>query len=137
MTPRRAGPDLVVGVGCRPGTTVEAVREVVTEVLGRHGLLAEAVRAFATVQARADEPALRAIAGDALLAFPPEVLDRVPVPGRSARVATAVGTASVAEAAAVHAATMLAGPGGTGTLIAGKLSGPTATAAVARILAGA
>jgi hypothetical protein len=49
-------------------------------------------------------------------------------------VAAAVGTGSVAEAAAVHAAILLAGDGGTATLVAGKLSGGTATAAVARIV---
>ncbi len=123
-----------MGVGCRRGAPVEDVRELVAAVLTRHGLRPEAVRAFATVAARADEPALRALAGDALLAFPAEVLDRVPVPHRSAEVAAAVGTGSVAEAAAVHAATMLAGPGGAGVLIADKLSGGTATAAVARIV---
>jgi cobalt-precorrin 5A hydrolase/precorrin-3B C17-methyltransferase len=128
------GADLVVGVGCRPGASTEAVRQVVTEVLARHGLLLEAVRAFATVRARAHEPALCAIAGDALLAFPAELLDQVRVPHRSARVAVAVGTGSVAEAAALHAATLLAGPCGTATLVAGKFSGGTATAAVARIV---
>jgi hypothetical protein len=40
----------------------------------------------------------------------------------------------VAEAAAVHAATLLAGPDGTAELVAGKFSGPAATAAVARIV---
>jgi cobalt-precorrin 5A hydrolase/precorrin-3B C17-methyltransferase len=110
-----------------------AVRRVVTEILERHGLSPDAVRAFATVSARAGEPALRLIAGDTLLAFPPEVLDEVRVPNRSDRVAAAVGTGSVAEAAAVHGATVLAGSGATVTLIAEKLSGGTATAAVARI----
>jgi cobalt-precorrin 5A hydrolase/precorrin-3B C17-methyltransferase len=129
----RVRADLVVGIGCRPGATTAAVREVVTGVLVRHGLRPDEVRAYATVQARAHEPALLAIAGDDLLAFPAEVLDREPVPGRSARVAAAVGTGSVAEAAAVHAATLLAGPGGTATLIAAKLSGGTVTAAVARV----
>jgi cobalt-precorrin 5A hydrolase/precorrin-3B C17-methyltransferase len=128
------GPDLVVGVGCRPGATTAAVREVVTELLGRHGLTLEAVRAFATVQARAHEPALRAIAGETLLAFSAEVLDRVPVPNPSPRVAAAVGTGSVAEAAAVHAATLLAGAEGTVELVAGKFSGCAATAALARIV---
>jgi cobalt-precorrin 5A hydrolase/precorrin-3B C17-methyltransferase len=127
------GPDLVVGVGCRSGASTAAVREVVTALLDRHGLSLDAVRAFATVRARADEPALRAIAGAALLAFPPEVLDEVEVPNRSDRVAVAVGTGSVAEAAALHAARTLAGPDGTVTLIAEKAGGGTATVAVARI----
>lgn len=133
MSPDRAVADLVVGVGCRPGATADEVREVVTAILHRHDLSPEAVRAYATVQARAREPALLAIAGETLLAFPADVLDRVPVPGRSTRVAAAVGTGSVAEAAAVHAATLLAGPGGTAALIAAKLSGRSATAAVARL----
>ena len=124
----------MVGVGCRPGASTAAVREVVTELLRRHCLTLEAVRAFATVQARAHEPALRAIAGETLQAFPAEVLDRVPVPNRSARVAAAIGTGSVAEAAAVHAATLLAGAQGSVELVAGKFSGSAATAALARIV---
>lgn len=123
----------MVGVGCRPGATTAAVREVINALLRSRGLSQDAVRAFATVLARADEPALRAIAGDALLVYPPEVLDRVNVPNGSARVAAAVGTGSVAEAAALHAATVLAGDGGTAVLVAGKLSVATVTAAVARI----
>ena len=134
VTAGPGGADLVVGVGCRPGASAAAVRDLVTEVLEAHGLRLDAVRAFATVAARADEPALRAIAGDRLLTFPPEVLDRIGVPHRSARVAAAVGTGSVAEAAAVHGATLLAGSGGTATLIVGKHRGGTATAAVARIV---
>jgi cobalt-precorrin 5A hydrolase/precorrin-3B C17-methyltransferase len=134
VSPDQPRADLVVGLGCRPGATAAAVREVVTELLRRHGLRLEAVRAFATVQARAHEPALYAIAGEALLAFPAEVLDRVQVPHPSALVAAAVGTGSVAEAAAIHAARLLAGDGGAATLVAGKLRGGTATAAVARIV---
>jgi cobalt-precorrin 5A hydrolase/precorrin-3B C17-methyltransferase len=129
-------PDLVVGVGCRPGATSGAVSGVVTELLNRHGFTVDAVRAFATVAARAHEPALCEVAGDMLMAFPAELLNRVVVPHRSDRVAAAVGTGSVAEAAAIHAATLLAGPGGRATLIAGKLSGGTATAALARIVTG-
>lgn len=129
----KEGADLVVGLGCRPGATIAAVRDVVTGLLERYGLRLEAVRAYATVQARAHEPALREIAQETLLAFPSDVLDQVPVPHRSAIVAAAVGTGSVAEAAAIHAATLLAGSEGTVELVAGKFSGPTATAAVARI----
>lgn len=124
----------MVGVGCRPGTSAAAVREVVTALLERHGLSLGAVRAFATVSARAREPGLRAVAGDRLLAYPPEVLDRVEVSHRSARVAAAVGTASVAEAAAMHAAAVLAGPDGDATLVAGRFSGAAVTAAVARVV---
>ena len=127
-------PDLVVGLGCRPGTSAAAIRAVLARLLDRHGLPAEAIRVYATVAARAAEPGLRAVAGSGLLAFPAEVLAGVPVPHPSARVAAAVGTGSVAEAAAVHAATLLARSAATVELVAPKLTATGVTAAAARII---
>ncbi|MGI8817025.1 MAG: cobalamin biosynthesis protein [Pseudonocardia sp.] len=127
-------PDLVVGLGCRPGAPAAEVRAVLAGLLDRHGLRADAVRAFATVSARAEEPGLRAVAGDGLLAFPAEVLAAVAVPHPSGRVAVALGTGSVAEAAAIHAAMLLADTGASVQLVAPKLSGTGVTAAAARIV---
>lgn len=126
-------PDLVVGLGCRPGASADEVAAVLGAALGRRGWDARRVLAFATVAARADEPGLRAVAGAALLAYPAEVLAGVAVPNPSAVVAAALGTGSVAEAAAVHAATALAGPGVAVALVGPKLAGRSVTVALARI----
>jgi cobalamin biosynthesis protein CbiG len=124
--------DLVIGLGCRPGTPAERVVAVLDELLAAHGLDRADVRAFATVSARAREPGLLAVAGGRLLAFAPEVLARVRVPGPSRAVAAAVGTPSVAEAAALHAAALLGPPGAAVGLVAGKLARGDVTAAAAR-----
>lgn len=61
---------------------------------------------MATVDRRADHPAATGLAGELtaeLVAFAGPALDAVPVPNASARVRAAVGTASVAEAAALLA----------------------------------
>lgn len=129
-------PDLVVGLGCRPGAAADRVRELLARLLDANGLSAADVRAYATVEARAGEPGLRAVAGDGLLAFPADVLATVAVPNPSDVVAAAVGTASVAEAAALHAATLLGGSGYRARLVGPKLTGPGVSAAAARIVTG-
>lgn len=123
--------DLVIGLGCRTGTSAGQIRDLLARLFEEHGLGAAAVRAYATVEARAAEPGLRAVAGDTLLAFPAHVLAAVQVPNPSGVVAAALGTPSVAEAAALHAATLL---GGSALLIAAKLTAPGVTAAAARIV---
>ncbi|GHH73666.1 hypothetical protein GCM10018793_12700 [Streptomyces sulfonofaciens] len=95
---------LVVGVGAATGVSGEEVLALVTGVLAAAGLPLAAVAELATVQARAAEPGLRAAAaflGVPLAAYPAGALARVRVPNPSAAVRTAVGTASVAEAAAL------------------------------------
>ena len=124
---------LVVGLGCRPGVRADDVRATVAALLARHGLDPAAVCAYATLDARSEEPGLRALAGPALLAYPASLLALVQVPNPSARVAAAVGTAGVAEAAALHAAGELAPPGAEVVLAAPKLAGTAVTAAAARI----
>ncbi|WP_223734438.1 cobalamin biosynthesis protein [Streptomyces purpurogeneiscleroticus] len=104
--------DLVVGIGARPGVPAEELTALVGAVLAEAGLPLAAVRALATVDARAREPGLRAAAallGLELLSYPAAALASVPVPHPSDAVLAAAGTPSVAEAAALAAA----GPGGT------------------------
>lgn len=125
--------DLAVGLGCRRGVRAADVRATLGALLARHGLDAAAIRVFATLDVRAREPGLRATAGSTLLGYPARVLAAVAVPHPSGRVSAAVGTPSVAEAAALHAANLLAGPRGHASLVAGKLAGPGVTVAVARI----
>lgn len=89
-----------VGIGARPGVTAAEVLAAVDAVLP-DGVTD--VR-LATLDARAAEPGIAAAAaarGWPLTGHPAEELARVPVETVSARVAAAVGTPSVAEAAAL------------------------------------
>lgn len=104
MTPGRA---LTVGVGACEGVGTDEVLELVRGVLEAAGPEAEAqVAVLATVTARAREAALLAVAeklGVPLRAFPAAELARVRVPHPSDFSRTAMGTPSVAEAAALLA----------------------------------
>ena len=81
---------------------------------------------LATIDRRRNHPAMLGAAADRpLVVFPPSLLGIVDVPDPSEVVDAAVGTASVAEAAALLAA----GPGS--RLVVGKQRSATATAAVA------
>ncbi|MFE9392395.1 cobalamin biosynthesis protein [Streptomyces sp. NPDC006784] len=126
-----AGPRLVtVGVGTCAGVHAEEVLDVVVSVLaaartaagtGSHEPLPRGgsgvATALATVQARAAEPGLLAAARRLdlpLLAYDARTLARVRVPHPSDFSRAAVGTPSVAEAAA-----LLACGGGSGTTVQG------------------
>ncbi len=112
----------VVGIGARPGVSAAEVLAAVDAVLPAG---ADCVR-LATLDARAAEPGLvdAAVArGWPLVGHSAAALAAVPVPSPSARVASAVGTASVAEAAA-----LLDG----GTLLVGRTVVGRVTVAVAR-----
>jgi len=97
---------ITVGVGASAGVSAEDVLAAVDAVLP---IGATGVR-LATLAARAAEPGLRAAAADRgwqLVGHPAQELAQVSVPTPSRRVADAVGTASVAEAAAlVHGGTL-------------------------------
>ena len=90
----------VVGIGARPGVSTAEVLAAVDAVLPA---AADDVR-LATLDARAAEPGVIEAAlarGWPLTGHPAAALAAVPVPSPSARVAAAVGTPSVAEAAAL------------------------------------
>ncbi|MGY1831053.1 cobalamin biosynthesis protein [Geodermatophilus sp. SYSU D01180] len=92
--------EVTVGVGAVPGVSAHEVLTAVDAVLppGAH------VTGLATLDVRAAEPGLVAAAaarGWPLAGHPAAALAAVAVPSPSARVAAAVGTASVAEAAAL------------------------------------
>ncbi|MEU6852307.1 precorrin-3B C(17)-methyltransferase [Actinacidiphila alni] len=121
-------PSLTVGVGGSRGVTREEVVTLVRSTLAEAGLAERSVTALATVDAKAAEPGIVAAAaafGVPLLTYPADTLAAIPVPNPSAAPLAAVGTASVAEAAALAAA-----PGG--ELVAEKRKSAMATAAVAR-----
>jgi cobalt-precorrin 5A hydrolase/precorrin-3B C17-methyltransferase len=122
-------PSLVVGVGTSTGATAGEVIKAVGTALDQAGLAPESMNRIATVDRRAEHPALTGLAdhfGLPVLAFAAEVLDQVAVPNPSDAVHQAVGTHSVAEAAALAAA----GPGA--ELVVQKVATATATVAVAR-----
>ncbi len=96
---------LVLGVGCDRGTPEGLVARGAAELLLRAGLSHRSVRAVATVDLKAGEPALRALAerlGAPLRTFPAGALDAVPgIATPSERVRRLVGTRGVAEPAAL------------------------------------
>lgn len=97
-------PALVVGVGARRGAACDEVLGLVLDTLRDAGLSVRDVVELATVEAKAGEPGLVAAAerlGAPLRAYPAELLASVRVPGASEAALAAVGTPSVAEAAAL------------------------------------
>jgi cobalt-precorrin 5A hydrolase/precorrin-3B C17-methyltransferase len=97
-------PSLVVGVGASRGVEAGEVGALVDLALAEAGLSPLSVTAVATVAAKAGEAGLvEAVAarGWPLVTHPAEVLAEVAVPSPSAVVQAAVGTPSVAEAAAL------------------------------------
>ncbi|MGV9527240.1 precorrin-3B C(17)-methyltransferase [Streptomyces cellulosae] len=97
-------PTLVVGVGASKGAPVEEVLGLVEDALREAGLSAASVAELTTVDAKAGEPGLVEAArrlGVPLVTHPAEELARVTVPNPSDAPLAAVGTPSVAEAAAL------------------------------------
>jgi cobalt-precorrin 5A hydrolase/precorrin-3B C17-methyltransferase len=120
---------LVVGVGGSRGVAAEEVLGLVREALEAAGLSARSVAALATVEAKADEAGIVAAAerlNVPLLTYAAGTLAGIEVPNPSAAPLAAVGTPSVAEAAALAAA------GQGGELVVQKRKSAMATAAVAR-----
>ncbi len=100
-------PCLWLGVGCERDTSLTLIDDLIRRTLASHGLSELAVAGLASIDRKGDEPALLALAaarGWPLLLFNSEALAAQPVPNPSAAVAREMGTASVAEAAALLAA---------------------------------
>ncbi len=98
---------LVVGVGASKGASAEGLHDAVHQVLSSAGLDPSAVADVATLDAKVNEPAIVELAerlGVGIVAFDAPLLASVEVPNPSEIVRDAVGTPSVAEAAAVVAA---------------------------------
>ncbi|MCC9308308.1 Rv2231c family pyridoxal phosphate-dependent protein CobC [Kitasatospora sp. RB6PN24] len=118
---------VVVGVGASAGVAASEVLALITEALAEAALPVDAVRLLATVEARATEPGLLGAAqrlGVPLVGHPAAELAAVAVPNPSAAVLAASGTASVAEAAALH---------GGGELLVAKRKSARSTVAVATL----
>jgi cobalt-precorrin 5A hydrolase/precorrin-3B C17-methyltransferase len=118
-------PSLVVGVGASAGAPADEIAGLVERALAGAGLERASVGAIATADVKAQEPGILAL-DLPLRTFPAAELAAIDVPNPSAVVADAVGTPSVAEAAALLAA----GPGA--TLVVSKIKSAMATVAVAR-----
>jgi cobalt-precorrin 5A hydrolase/precorrin-3B C17-methyltransferase len=122
---------LALGVGCERGAAVEEILELVATTLTRHGLARAAIGCLATIELKADEPALHALAealGVPLRLF---TADRLEVEAErlanpSDVVFAATGCHGVAEGAALAAA------GQGGALVVGKAKSEHATCALAR-----
>jgi cobalt-precorrin 5A hydrolase/precorrin-3B C17-methyltransferase len=116
-------PSLVVGVGASSSAPADAAATLLATALA--GLARQSLAEVATIDRRAGDPVVTSL-GLPVRAFTAEALAAVDVPTPSEVVRAAVGTASVAEAAALLAA----GPGA--ELVVTKLAGKEATVAVAR-----
>ena len=118
-------PSLVAGVGASTGAPADAVELLLVSALAAAGLARASVAEVATIDRRATD---QAVVGPGLpvRAFSADALASVDVPTPSEVVRAAVGTASVAEAAALLAA----GPGA--ELVVTKQVARQATVAIAR-----
>nr|WP_202424961.1 precorrin-3B C(17)-methyltransferase [Streptomyces sp. HUCO-GS316] len=97
-------PSLVVGVGASKGAPVEEVLDLIESSLREAGLSPRSVAELATVDAKAGEPGIVEAAerlGVPLVTYSAEELARIDVPHPSDAPLAAVGTPSVAEAAAL------------------------------------
>jgi len=127
-------PTLVAGVGCSRGATVDDIATAVELALAQGGLAQASLARLATLDRRLDEPGVVEFAqrsGLALAGYAAELLAGVAaVPNPSAVVQAAVGTPGVCEPAALLAS-------GARALLVPKIKTARATAAIARIDAGA
>ena len=122
---------LVAGIGCNRNTQSAEIRKLLFDTLEASGLARASLGRLASVDLKADESGLAALAEE--LALPLDFFDREQigavenaVPNPSAAVAKHIGVKSVCEATAILAARG-------GTLIVPKRSTPNATVAIARI----
>lgn len=118
-------PSLVVGVGASTDAPADAAATLLARTLDEAGLSPDSVGLVATVDRRAEDPVITTL-GLPVRSFGADELALVDVPNPSDAVESAVGTPSVAEAAA----RLAAGPGA--ELIVPKRKNATATVALAR-----
>jgi len=98
---------VALGIGCDRGTSLDTLATAVAQALDQVALSTDAVTAIATIDRKADEPAIAALArrhGWALQFYDAATLAGVDVPNPSETVRRYMGTPAVAEAAALLAA---------------------------------
>jgi cobalt-precorrin 5A hydrolase len=122
-------PTLVLGVGCRRGTSAREIEELFRQVFQEHGFAPASLGLVATVSLKADEPGLQEFAAGhrvPLVSYASgELADVGPLPTPSAKVQEKIGLAGVAEPAALRAA-------GATELLVAKVRGRRTTMALAR-----
>jgi cobalt-precorrin 5A hydrolase/precorrin-3B C17-methyltransferase len=123
-------PVLALGVGCERGAAAEELRDLVRRTLAEAGLAEGAVACVASLELKADEPALHALADE--MKVPARFFTAAELEAESPRLATpsdavfrATGCHGVAEGAALAAA------GPDGRLIVAKARSARATCAIA------
>jgi len=97
-------PSLVLGIGASRGVGADELDALVEQALGDAGLSIASVAGVGTVDAKAEEPGILELCarrGWPLTTYAAEQLAQVEVPNPSAHPQAAVGTPSVAEAAAL------------------------------------
>lgn len=120
-------PSLVVGVGSARGVSADEVGGLIDAALAQGDLAPDSVTRVATVDLKADEAGILTAAeqrGWSVTCYPAQRLNEVVVPNPSDVVLAEIGTASVAEAAALVEG---------GELVVAKQKSANATVAVARI----
>jgi cobalt-precorrin 5A hydrolase len=118
--------ELVAGMGCSTGALVDELAHLLGEALEVGGLAVSGVGLLATLDRKLAEPGLRELAGRLgveLRGYAAAELEAVAVPNPSEIVRRAVGTPSVAEAAALLASG--------GALVVGKRASAHGTVAIA------
>lgn len=106
MTDRGAG-DLIIGIGVSAAGTREELERLLERTLGEAERTRQDIAAIATIAMRSNHAAVVALAaelGVPVLTYDVEELAKVAVPTPSLRVLARSGTPSVAEAAALLAA---------------------------------
>ncbi|MGH3628351.1 MAG: precorrin-3B C(17)-methyltransferase [Sciscionella sp.] len=136
---------LVVGIGSARGVGSSEVIELLATAAAEQRLDPKAFRAFASIDVKSAEGGIVSTVDDhafwhdeadlPYLCYPADALATIAVPNPSEVVARAVGTPSVAEAAALHAASELSGvPVAHGVeLVLAKRTSASATVAIARM----
>lgn len=98
---------IAVGLGCDRGTSLVTLQQALGEALALAGAFVGDVAAAASIDLKADEPGLLALAalhGWPMTFYTPAQLAVVPVPNPSETVRRHTGSPSVSEAAALRAA---------------------------------
>ncbi len=99
---------LWVGIGCERGTSKQVIADAIDKVFQENQFALAAIAGIATIDIKSDEVGLVELCHERnlpLKTFPSEILSTVIVPNPSQVVEKEVGTPSVAEAAAIVAAT--------------------------------
>ena len=121
---------LVAGIGCNRNTGMEEMKALLQDVLETNNLASSSLKCMASIDVKADEPGLIALAenlGLTVIFFTRQELNQVKgIKNPSTIVEKHVGVKSVCEAAAIQAAQ-------NGTLIVPKQTTQNVTIAIARI----